>query len=120
MLYSSWTPKPGETAIPADKNICFDDNNNYISVNSEKFFTVCNPKTGYTCLDGISALSGTGYNAPNAGATKWLTTTAPVVPGEIITLKFAIWDTSDNSYDSLILLDNFKWLAEPSSGPSTE
>ena len=45
--------------------------------------------------------------------SSWLTTSAPVVPGEIITLDFHIWDTGDGSYDSLVLLDGFKWILEP-------
>jgi hypothetical protein len=125
MLDSSWTPEDGGTPIPEDKNISFDSAGNYISVNSDQFFTVCNPKTCvnsgavYTCPDGIAALNGTGYPATNAGATRWLTTTAPVVPGEIITLRFIIWDTTDRNVDSLVLLDNFRWHALPGSGPAT-
>jgi len=113
MLYT------GASGIPADKNISFDSNGSYISVNSDQFFTVCKPKTGYTCPDGTAPLAGTGWNESNAGATKWLSTTAPVIPGETITLKFVIWDTSDRLLDSLVLLDNFKWSAEGTSGPST-
>lgn len=119
LLDTSWTPGAGEQPIPADKNIAFDSNGSYISVNSDQFFTVCTPKTGYTCPDGTAALSDTGYPAANAGATKWLATTAPVVPGETIVLRFVIWDTSDTSLDSLVLIDNFKWSAEASGGPTT-
>ena len=73
---------------------------------------------------GNAALAGTGYvQTPNgslgAGATSWLTTTSPVKPGETITLRFVIWDTSDELYDSLVLLDNFRWSATPSNGPIT-
>ena len=32
-----------------------------------------------------------------------------VVPSEIITLRFAIWDTSDGLLDSVVLLDSFQW-----------
>jgi hypothetical protein len=119
MLDSTWLPGPGGVAIPADKNICFDSNGNYISVNTQQFFTVCTPKTGYTCPDGTAGLSNTGYLASNAGATAWLTTTAPVVPGETITLRFVVWDTSDQVLDSMVLIDNFRWSATPSTGPNT-
>jgi len=119
LLDTSWMPGPGEQPIPADKNIAFDSNGSYISVNSTNFFTVCVPKTGYSCPDGTSALAGTGYDPANAGATKWLATSAPVVPGETIMLRFVIWDTSDTSLDSLVLIDNFKWSAEGTSGPVT-
>ncbi len=98
MLDSAWQPGAGQTPIPADKNISFDSNGNYISVNSTQFFTYCHPKTGYSCPGGTTALSGTGYDpVPNdvnidsgAGTTDWLTTTSPVVPGETITLRFVI------------------------------
>ena len=119
LLDTSWTPGFGEQPIPLDKNISFDSNGSYISVNSDQFFTVCTQKDGYLCPDGTTALSGTGYTPANAGATKWLATAAPVVPGETITLRFVIWDTSDTSLDSLVLIDNFKWSAQGTSGPST-
>mgnify|MGYP000907104957 FL=1 len=120
MLDSSWLPGPGQTAIPADKNISFDNNKNYISVNSHQFFTVCPPKSGYPCPNGQAGLTGTGYTYGPGGGTVWLTTTAPVVPGETIRLRFATWDTSDMLLDSIVLLDNFRWSAAPSSGPVTE
>ena len=119
MLNSSWLPGPGQTAIPADRNISFDSNGNYISVNSQQFFTVCPPKTGYPCPNGTAGLTGTGYTLGPGGATLWLTTTSPVVPGEVITLRFVTWDTSDQALDSLVLLDNFRWSATPSNGPIT-
>lgn len=120
LLDSTWVPGPGQMPIPADKNVSFDSNGNYVSVNSTQFFTVCKAKTGYTCPDGVTALAGTGWTDSNAGATAWLTTTVPVVPGETITLRFVIWDTSDQSLDSLVLLDNFRWSAKAASGPVTK
>ena len=50
-----------------------------------------------------------GTNNRVGGGTDWLVMRGNVVPGEIITLRFAIWDTSDNLFDSLVLLDNFAW-----------
>lgn len=133
MLYT------GASGIPADKNISFDSNGRYISVNSEQFFTVCTSKedgsgcggTDYICSDGADALAGTGFDIwvdesgcdavdhYTGGGTKWLSTVAPVVPGETITLKFVIWDTSDQALDSTVIIDNFKWSAQGTSGPST-
>ena len=43
------------------------------------------------------------------GGTAWLTTQAPVEPGEIFNLDFYIWDTGDRVYDSTVILDNFQW-----------
>ncbi len=126
MLDTTWAPEDDQEPIPADKNISFDSFGNYISVNSDQFFTVCQPKTcsssgaEYECPDGTDALADTGYPPSRAGATTWLTTTAPVVPGETITLRFIIWDTSDALLDSLVLLDNFRWHAQPTDGPETQ
>ncbi len=126
MLDTTWVPPEGEEPIPADKNISFDAAGNYISVNSDQFFTVCVPKgcdesgVEYECPDGTDALADTGYPSWRAGATSWLTTTAPVVPGETITLRFIVWDTSDPLLDSLVLLDNFRWHAQQAAGPVTQ
>ena len=65
------------------------------------------------CPDGPGDLNAFTENIADAGATGWLTTTAPVVPGEEITLSFHIWDTGDFRYDSLVVIDNFQWLLGP-------
>ena len=43
------------------------------------------------------------------GATRWLTTKAPVEPGDEITLVLGIIDLADDKLDSMVLLDNFRW-----------
>ena len=50
-----------------------------------------------------------GQTDSGGGGTGWLTTKAPVQPGETITLEFRIWDTGDSAYDSSVLLDNWTW-----------
>jgi len=132
LLDSTFTGSPGN---PTDKNLAFytDPNTmiNYpVGVNLAKgtgLFTQCvngatgclgNPGTITTCTT-TSELTGTGFddadsgacdnNSLVGGATGWLTTTGNVVPGEIIKLRIAIWDTSDHSYDSLALIDDFEW-----------
>jgi hypothetical protein len=97
-------------------NVSFDDNGNRVSINIG-FFDVCAPSTGSGCT-GNAELAGTGYETVGGG-TGWLTTTAPVVPGEKITLTFMIWDEGDRIYDSLVLLDNFRWGIEHVEAPST-
>lgn len=77
-----------------------------------------------TCL-GTDDLQGTGFDDPaplecnpdslKGGATGWLTTSGNVVPGETITLRIAIWDTSDHALDSLAVIDGFTWSAEPAT-----
>lgn len=61
--------------------------------------------TGYGVTD-----VGCGTNDLIGGATGWLTIQGAVIPGETVTLRFAIWDTSDGTLDSTVILDGFAWL----------
>ncbi|HEY5923719.1 MAG TPA: choice-of-anchor L domain-containing protein [Kofleriaceae bacterium] len=81
-----------------------------------------------TCT-GTGELTGTGMDVANpgglfgycgtnnlmGGGTGWLVTAGNVVGGEIITLRIAIWDTSDGALDSLSILDNFEWSVDAST-----
>ena len=80
-----------------------------------------------------TARAGTGLDDPapsewdtnslKGGGTGWLTTAGNVGPGEIITLRIAIWDTSDHAYDPLALIDAFNWSvegAQPGAGVERE
>ncbi|MBC8070086.1 MAG: choice-of-anchor L domain-containing protein [Deltaproteobacteria bacterium] len=90
-----------------DGNISFDSLGNPVSVNIA-FFDVCDG-----CGLGTAELSGTGFDTwDDAGATSWLVTTAPVTGGSEITIRFAIWDTGDQAWDSTVLIDNFRWIAD--------
>jgi hypothetical protein len=120
---------------PMPTNISFDMAKNPITVNSG-FFTICQnggtPQT-MNCTKGVDQIAGTGYedddgsgspilgipSRPIGGSTGWLTTTAPIAPGEDITLRFVIFDEGDGVYDSAALIDNFKWGTTTVSGPST-
>ncbi|MEM7153323.1 MAG: choice-of-anchor L domain-containing protein [Myxococcota bacterium] len=106
-------PPPGSI----DGNISFDAMTNPVSVNVA-FFEVCSG-----CPLGTGELLGTGFdiwdtadfsNPPigSAGATSWLATTAPVDPGSEVTIRFTIWDTGDQQWDSTVLIDNFRWIAD--------
>jgi len=107
-------------------NISFDSQNNPVSVNNG-FLEVCSPQTAggknFTCQLGTGPLQGTGFDAmdwsgPHA-ATGWLETQSPVVGGEIFTLRFAIWDMGDEILDSTVLIDNFQFSADESTGSVT-
>jgi hypothetical protein len=105
----------GAQGIPADKNISFDALGNPVSVNNG-FFDVCKPNGCYTCPSGLGALVGTGMDDNQyGGATNWLTTDSPIVPGETMVLELMVFDVTDNQWDSLVLLDNFQWNATPST-----
>ncbi len=43
------------------------------------------------------------------GSTGWLRTNWPIQGGEEFTLTFSIHDEGDAIYDSLVLIDNFRW-----------
>jgi hypothetical protein len=105
-----------------DGNIAFDSKNNPISVNNA-FIQVCKAQQAggknFTCPLGQGPLKSTGFDSGPHGATGWLTTTAPVESGTEITLRFAIWDSGDGNFDSTVLLDNFKWSVDPTSGAVT-
>lgn len=134
----------GTPANPADKNLAFyagQNGVNYpVGVNlaygDTGLFTVCNNGTAgcfsngttfqHTACTSNSMLVGTGLdaaqpfacdmNALAGGGTGWLVTSGNVVGGEIITLRIAIWDTSDGNLDSFAVLDRFEWsvdAAEP-------
>jgi hypothetical protein len=115
-------------------NISFDSMHNPVSVNLG-FFDVCDPNDigDYAefctstcpsppnpyCPSGKAGLLGTGFDvwsiafngAIEAGATSWLKSQAPVKGGSEITIRFAMWDTGDQEYDSTTLIDNFQWIA---------
>jgi hypothetical protein len=105
----------GAMGIPADRNISFDAMGNPLSVNNG-FYDICVQKGCYTCPAGTGQLAGTGMQLNNTGGgTVWLQTTAPIVPGETMTLELMVFDVSDNILDSLVLLDAFTWSINPSS-----
>ncbi len=112
LLKTGWKPDPADPMqkpLPIDKNISFDSQNNPVSVNNG-FFEVCAPKGCNTCAEGVGELQGTGMQIANTGgATTWLVTDAPVVPGETIELELMVFDVGDNLLNSLVLLDNFTW-----------
>jgi hypothetical protein len=102
----------GAPMLPMDKNISFDAMKNPMSVNNG-FFDVCEASGCFTCPKGVADLDCTGMENGKGGATSWLTTDAPVVGGETITLELMVFDVQDNNYDSHVLIDNFRW--SPSS-----
>jgi len=81
-------------------------------------------------LKGTDMLKGTGYHDGESarsmhGSTAWMRVQGNVVPGETINLRIALWEMGhvgyesdmqgnsysgpDRSYDTTVLLDNFKW-----------
>jgi hypothetical protein len=101
---------------------------NPVSVNNG-FFTICQndnskPQTQH-CTTPVSAIMGSGFDqldfgsTPVGGSTGWLTTTAPVTPGDKLKLRFIVFDEGDGILDSSALIDNFQWGTQMVSAPVT-
>lgn len=100
--------------IPPDHNILYDAGSNPVSTNTV-FYSVCTPVAGQVCPLGAAGLVGTGFDAGDTGgSTSWLTTTAPVVPGEDIVLELHVYNMVDGVNNDLLLLDGFEWSLRPS------
>jgi hypothetical protein len=129
----------GLPANPADKNVARytapDQSVHPVGVNlaygNTGLFTACvngptgcgtsAPGTTTTCTS-TAGLAGTGFDLPDpgncaanslvGGATARLVVKGNVAPGETIELRFAVWDTLDPLFDSLVLLDAFEWSTQ--------
>jgi len=125
-----YTPMGTQDRVPVGVNLGFGNTG---------LFTQCvNGTTGCLSFGGQSGaistctstdqLVGTGFedsasgtcdsNSLVGGGTGWLVTSGNVVPGEVITLRIAIWDTADHLLDSLAVIDGFQWSIE-SATPGT-
>ena len=92
-------------------NVSFDMQGNALSLNAA-FLELYDdagdlPEFAGTCMR---------YSA----GTRWLTTTADVVPGETIEVVLAIFDLDDVNWDSFVFLDNVRWSCSDAPGPITE
>ncbi len=104
------------------RNLAFDEAGNSVSVNNALLEVCRSGEFGgrrFNCPMGASELVGTGFDLDCSplvsrevpgGATGWICTDAPAPAGEVITLRFAIWDTGDPFLTSLALIDGFAWL----------
>jgi hypothetical protein len=74
--------------------------------------------TGMELANPLPQFSGDpGYCGTNnqvGGGTGWLVTSGNVNGGEVITLRIAVWDTSDGYYDSIALIDKLEWSVNAS------
>ena len=104
-MYIGWLESESWTG-----NISFDENGQPISLNA-----------GFLDFqdDGGHLPEFVGTCMRRHAGTKWLSTTAPVTPGEQITLVFAIFDLSDSILDSYVFLDNFQWGCDGTETPKT-
>lgn len=92
-------------------NVAFDSQLRPISLNVAFF------AAGTGAPSGVGPLQGTGYE--DGGATLWNTASvATPVAGETVTLRLFIYDAADSRGDSLVLLDNFRWIGTPDPLPT--
>lgn len=110
-------------------NVAFDAMGDHITTTTP-FLEVCTPGTvsgmttkTWACPQGTKQLEETGFQdstkPANGAATGWLETHAAVVPGEIIKLRFVIFDAGDHIIDSSVLLDAFRWTTTAPALPVT-
>lgn len=122
---------PPRAGGSADGNVVFDQDGNAVSVNNS-LLRVCRPGEHggkeFTCPLGFDSLVGTGLDDCEGSAllpggvwddpvepgsygasTGWLNTQFAVAPGEIVTLRFAIWDSGDSSLDSVAIIDHVRF-----------
>lgn len=113
----------------ADGNISFDTNGDYIGPNSS-LLEVCNCMNGPPCLAGGKSFScslgdqglvGTGFDdaMQGHGSSGWLTSTAPVTPGQPITMRWTTYDSGDGILDSTALVDHWQWIVAPGAQVGT-
>jgi hypothetical protein len=75
------------------------------------FWTTNISGTGYECADSFQQ-EGTNKGS----STGWLKTEWPIEPGEEFNVIFHIHDTSDQKYDSEVILDKFLFVKEANAG----
>jgi len=113
-------------------NVVFDQDGNSVSVNNS-LLRVCEPGEhggkSFTCPLGATSLAGTGIDdcagtallpggifgdleserESYGASTGWLNTQFAVQPGEVITMRFTIWDSGDSSLDSVSIIDHVRF-----------
>ena len=102
----------GSAFVPLDRNVALDGLGVHVSVDNA-FFQSCEPSGCFLCPLGVGGLGGTGMLA----STDWLAANGPILIGETITLDLTVFDVSDGTGDSVVLLDGFRWLPYKDSHP---
>ncbi len=122
-FFSVLLPSP---AGSPDGVLSYDELGGPVSLNGANF-RVCGCQNGppcaagnkmFTCPLGTGQLQGTGFGVGNGnmqdhGATGWLTTLVPVTPGSEVSIRWGVYDSGDGSFDSTVLIDNWRWITTP-------
>lgn len=117
LMYPASTPR-------SSSNVIFDNQGDFIGSHTN-LITVCDcanePPCNagglvFACGQGSNMLLNTGYEGH--AATGWMQTVVPITlvgsPGSdvLFTVRFATYDIGDGAYDSLVLIDNWQWVAD--------
>lgn len=94
-----------------------DDQGLPISVNSAYFGVTSAEALDGTGFEGIDPWDTTGSGLIGGGSG-WLTIAVPVTPGAPVDVEFVIRDVGDGSYDSTVVIDDFRWTTEPLDEPA--
>ncbi|MCX4244947.1 choice-of-anchor L domain-containing protein [Paraliomyxa miuraensis] len=105
-MYIAWLESENWTG-----NVSFDDMGHPISLNAG-FLDYKDAPNPYDCPAPCQAPELQGTAMQGHAGTRWLTTTAGVVPGETIELVLGVFDLSDGILDTVVILDNFQWGCE--------
>lgn len=116
---------PPDLVYPIGASLAFSASG--LFVQCQNGVTGCGPGGGgvagatSTC-EGTAGLAGTGMElidpssceefSPRGGGTDWFVLRGNVQPGELIALRLAIWDNWDGFFDSVVLLDAFRWSVD--------
>ena len=103
------------TAWSGDAGV--DDQGRPISVNSAFFGVTSAEALEGTGFDGVDPFDTDGSGLIGGGSG-WLTIAVPVTPGEAVATEFVIRDVGDGTYDSTVVLDDFRWSTEPLDEPA--
>ena len=113
---------------------CEPDKNSYCTEGEKQCYIAINTALSECCwiegCDGGASkaktnIAGTGFScSPNrrsdtlawGSSTGWLVSEWPVEPEEEFDIVFHLHDTSDNMYDSAIIVDKFLFVAKPNPG----
>ncbi|MEM6291143.1 MAG: choice-of-anchor L domain-containing protein [Myxococcota bacterium] len=114
-IFVAWSSSESYTG-----NLCFvNDQPCTVTALWPPQFTEGNP-----ALDGTLFEPGEGEDDGLPGtsgeATGWFEARGSAIPGEFVQLTFAVFDMGDTIFDTLVLLDNFRWHCECCTAPDFE
>jgi hypothetical protein len=112
---------PGDARYPVGVNLASGDTGLFRQCRNGAIGCSTVASSITTCTD-TTELVGTGFDEAAegcqasdtvGGGTGWLTMRGNVVPGEVAELRIAIWDSGDSIFDTVVILDDLRWGADP-------